>query len=330
LIPTYKRPVLLRAALESVRNQSRPDLIAAVIVSENSTDPGSEDVCRDFSDLPIRFVRQTVALEPYCHFSRIVELAETEHVALLGDDDMWGRYHIEEAARQLSAHQNAVAYIGGTAFVSDSSRAISSQGQLVAQSRIPPYSDRFADCWVWSAQEILLASLLCTPLNMWAIVGRRDNLLKAMEVFTEPNQGIDADRIMIWELSRLGEIVIGREMSLFYRVHSDNACARMLAESPMHHRQASHAYTRRMLREASDMGIDARTLWLDMTSRMTPQQWNDVRTFSGNLEGSRDALVAAWGDDAGHPRNPDLRAMVRDILPPFLHRALARIMRKTT
>ena len=330
LIPTYKRPVLLRAALESVRNQSRPDLIAAVIVSENSTDPRSEDICRDFSDLPIRFVRQTIDLEPYCHFSRIVELAETEHVALLGDDDMWGRYHIEEAARQLSAHQNAVAYIGGTAFVSDSSRAISSQGQLVAQSRIPPYSDRFADCWVWSAQEMLLASLLCTPLNMWALVGRRDHLLKAMEVFTEPNQGIDADRIMIWELSRLGEIVIGREMSLFYRVHGDNACARMLAESPMHHRQTSHAYTKRMLQEASDMGIDARALWLDMTSRMTPQQWNEVRTFSGNLEGSRDALVAAWGDDAGHPRDSDLKAMVRDILPPFLHRTLARIMRKAT
>jgi hypothetical protein len=330
LIPTYKRPVLLRAALESVRNQSRLDLIAAVIVSENSSDPGSEEICGDFSDLPIRFVRQTVALETYCHIARIVELAETEHVALLGDDDMWGRYHIEEAARQLSAHQNAVAYIGGAAIVSDSSRAICSQYQLVAQSRIPPYSDRFTDCWVWSAQEMLLASLLCTPLNMWAIVGRRDKLLKAMEVFTEPNQGIDADRIMIWELSRLGEIVIGREMSLFYRVHGDNACARLLAESPSHHRQASHAYTKRMLQEASDMGIDARALWLDMISRMTPQQWNDVRNFQGNVEGSRDALVAAWGDDAGHPRNPDLKAIVRDIPPPFLHRALARIMRKTT
>ena len=332
-IPTYKRPVLLRAALESVRNQSRPDLIAAVIVSENSSDPGSEEICRDFGDLPIRFVRHTLGLDAYWHFPRIVELAETEHVALLGDDDLWGRYHIEEAARQLSAHPNAVAYIGGSAIVNDSSRAIVGPYAIVCQSRIPPHSDRFADHWLWSAQDVLLASLLVTPLNMWAIVGRRGDLLKAMQVYTEPNQGIDADRVMIWELSRLGQIVIGREIDLFYRMHNSNACAQMTSEAPLHHYQKARENTERILSEASAMGINTRALWLEMIAQMTPHQWSGVRDFPWTPPAARDALMAAWGDDARLTAPPlplaaRLKAIARDILPPCLYRTLSGLRKQ--
>jgi len=334
-IPTYKRPALLRAALESVRNQSRPDLIDSVILSENSSDPESEEMCRSFPELPIRFVRQNPAVDAGTHFCRIVELAETEHVALLGDDDMWGRYHIEEAARQLSVQQNAVAYIGSVAVVRNSSRELCSLHNLIAKSRIPPLSDRYADSWVWAPQDMLLASLLCTPFNMWAIVGRRSELLQAMQVFTEPDQGIDSDRFMIWRLSQLGSVVIGREIGLFYRIHGDNACARLIAEAPQHHRQATRAYTNRMLQEASAMGIDSRALWLNMMSRMTPNQLNEIRDYRWNLEGAPDALIEAWGDDAGFPRKPNpkirrIKAFVRDILPPCIHRTLARIAGRTT
>ena len=331
-IPTYKRPGFLRSALESVLNQSRLDLIAEVVVSENSDDPRSEVVCREFPQLPLKFIRQSPPVDVGHHFALLPTLANTPLVALLGDDDMWGRYHIEDALFHLKAHPDAVAYIGATVVVGDSSRAVTCSYQLIAQSRIPPLSDHFADHWLWSAQDMLLASLLMTPLNMWAIVSHRNPLQLAFQVFADEKPGIDADRFMIWRLATLGKLVIGREIGLFYRIHDGSGCARLAAEAPLYHAECSRLYTRRMLDEAAELGLDARQLWKGMIDSMTRQQWEKVRSFPWISPGSIAVIREAFGDDAQLDSRPTdashwLKSMCREVLPPVLFRSLARLRR---
>jgi hypothetical protein len=330
LIPTHKRPDLLRCALESVRNQSRIDLIAEIIVSENSDDPRSELVCRDFLNLPIRFLRQSPPIDFWQHIFLLPTLAETPIAAPLGDDDMWGRYHIEDALLHLKAHPDAVAYIGAAVVVGDSSRAVTYPYQLIAQSRIPPLSDHFADHWLWSTKDVLLASLLLTPLNMWATVGYREPLQRAFQIFAEDKPGLDSDRFMIWRLATLGKIAIGREIGLFYRIHGGSACARLAADAPLYHAECSRLYTRRMLDEAADLGLDARQLWKGMIDSMTRQQWEQVRSFPWISPGTIAAIRDAFGDDSHLDPPPSgvlhrLKPICREILPPIFLRFLARL-----
>jgi hypothetical protein len=328
LIPTYKRPGLLRCALESVRNQSRLDLVSEIVVSENSDDPQSEVVCQDFPDLPIRFVRQTPALDVGSHFALLPTLAETPLVALLGDDDMWGRYHLEESARLLAIEPEAVAYVGMAVIVSSSARQVKWPFLSILQSEVSPWSDRFLSHWTWSAKDVLLASLFWTPLNMWATVGRRNTLIEAMKVFQDPNQGTDSDRFMIWRVAKLGKIVVAREIGLFFRVHSDSGCARQVAEAPDFHRRSWRRNLERMLDEAAEIGIDAKAEW-DKTFGDTELP-GILYDQSGMVKECRDTLLRRWGP-IRHLRGPDktplsyLKMIARESLPPFLRRGLVKI-----
>lgn len=78
LIPTYQRARLLYIALASVRSQTDRDLIAEVVVSENSADRGSLDVAAEFEDLPIRHVFQHPPVDPGTHFAKLLDLTQTD------------------------------------------------------------------------------------------------------------------------------------------------------------------------------------------------------------------------------------------------------------
>jgi len=329
LIPTYKRPGFLRSALESVLNQSRLDLIAEVVVSENSDDPRSEVVCREFPQLPLKFIRQSPPVGVGYHFALLPALAKTPLVALLGDDDMWGRYHLEEAARLLASEPAAVACINMSVVVPNSGRGIVGQHVTLPHCTVAPWADRFADRWIWSAKDVLLASLLWTPFNMWAVVGRRHIMADAMKVFTDPDQGTDSDRFMLWRIAKAGPVVIGREVGLYYRVHSNNACAQLESEAPDFHRRSWRRNVELMLDEAAEMGIDAKAEWhktfgdADLPAMYANQNPITVE--------SRNTLLRRWGPVL-QLCGPDethlgfLRAMAREVLPPFVQRGVRGLL----
>jgi hypothetical protein len=329
LIPTYKRPDFLRSALESVLNQSRLDLIAEIIVSENSDDTRSELVCRDFLDLPIRFLRQSPPIDVGHHFALLPTLANTPLVALLGDDDMWGRYHLEEAARLLANEPAAVACINMAVVVPNSGRGIGGSHSHLLQSNVAPWADRFADHWTWSAKDVLLASLFWTPLNMWSFVGRRTVMIEAMKVFTDPYQGTDSDRFMLWRIAKAGPVVIGREVGLYYRMHPGSACVQLESEAPDFHRRSWRKNLERMLDEAAEMGIDAKVEWqktfgdADLPAIFMSQ-------YPMTIE-CRNTLLQRWGPVrqlCGADSKPSgfLKTIAREVLPPFVQRGARSLL----
>lgn len=331
VIPTYKRPAMLRAALESVRNQSRPDCIRDVIVSENSDDPGSRRACEEFPELPIRLSYHPAEIppRPYAHFAVAVAKASGDWVALLADDDIWGRYHIEEACRALTERREAVAFFGNAAVIVDDTCDVRGAFSIRPHIAMAGSSQGCREFSVWETRDMLFETLLHVPLPMWSVVTRKATALAAMEHFHEPVVGMDADRYFIWRVGSQGPVVVGREITYLNRMHDSNDVLRFIREQPSENLAMAAEYTRRMLSDARRLGIDPLEAWRDIADRLPPSA---LAAFLNHdpwiLKGAFDELTRQWGPgwDRGLRHrtrgNEGWRGVLREMCPPFFWRAL--------
>jgi hypothetical protein len=101
-IPTYNRSGLLKGAIESVLAQTFTDF--RLIVSDNASDDDTPDVVQSFDDERIRYVRAEVNGGPPANFSRLLELADTEFLLILPDDDVLYPDHLRAAVDVLDRH----------------------------------------------------------------------------------------------------------------------------------------------------------------------------------------------------------------------------------
>ena len=85
-IPTYNRSGMLRGAIESVLSQTFTNL--RLVVSDNASEDDTPDVVRSFDDERIEYVRAAHNIGPAGNFRRLLELADTEYLVLLPDDDL--------------------------------------------------------------------------------------------------------------------------------------------------------------------------------------------------------------------------------------------------
>jgi hypothetical protein len=69
--------------------------------------------------------------------SKAVANASGEWVGLLADDDMWGRYHLEEALAALHDHTDAVAFFGVGVIVNDDSREVRHAYSMLPHAALP-------------------------------------------------------------------------------------------------------------------------------------------------------------------------------------------------
>jgi hypothetical protein len=321
IVPTYNRPQFLRSSLRSVARQTARRLITEVIVSENGDCDESELVCREFPQLPIRYVKRAPQLTAAQHFCVLVGEATEDWVAPIGDDDMWSVYHLAEAERLLTEHSSSVAYFGQCVFVNDESRQVrSGYCELLTAEATPSNYERSV---VWGLSEMFVETLARASLNMWGMVGRRDALNQAFKAFLECKSPYDADRIMQWRLAQQGTVVIGREVTLFYRLHEKSGCASILKENFDLHMNASRENTETILREARDLGLDTRTIWMSACKSLAE---------NGRTIRERDCVRGAWAvldqlgwlpsDIVDSRRNlqqdSKLRAILRSLVPPFL------------
>jgi glycosyltransferase involved in cell wall biosynthesis len=326
VIPTHRRNALLRSALESVRNQSRRNLIAEVIVSENSDDNGSLTVAAEFSDLPLRHVFQAPPTDAGTHFARLLDRATTDWVALLGDDDMWGRYHLEEAARALEMLPTAVAYAAQYVNTRNEARLAAWGPCYLLAENMQQRNSTFESFWLLDHVQMTVESLLLTPLNMWAVVARRDALVKAFAAFSEPGSGYDSDRYMFWLLGMQGPLVVGREIGLFYRQHETNACARMIAENRDYHMKMAYEYTRRMIRETEAAGIDLKSSWLAALSATPANRRREYLSWA--IPGAKRAVIDEWktvAENVFRDADRPYKRIVSDLTPPALWRLASRV-----
>lgn len=332
VIPTHKRADLLRSTLSSVAAQSRTDFIREVIVSENSSDEASKLVCQEFTSLPIRHVNRQPPLGVLRHFETVVAEAHAPWVAWVADDDMWSRYHLAEAGRLLGQHPETVAYVGACVLVDNESRQIWGGYGLTVDSMIQLSQQAYSDHRIWTLKQVLVETLLRTPVNLWGVVCRKQALLKAAAGWRESGQAWDNDRIFWCRLAREGSLVVGREVSLFYRIHAVSEAAKYVGKTAAWD-AASAQTTRDVIAQADASGIDLRAEWTRAWEALSPDQRE--RFLQGALPGAVAGLKKIWGKDAiatgahaaglGHAKR-----VFRAVCPPVAWQALSNLRRGLT
>lgn len=85
-IPTYNRPDLLREAIESVLSQTFSEF--RLVISDNASDAGTRGVVESFTDPRVEYNRSNQNVGMVGNFNRIIELADTEFLMILPDDDL--------------------------------------------------------------------------------------------------------------------------------------------------------------------------------------------------------------------------------------------------
>jgi glycosyltransferase involved in cell wall biosynthesis len=269
IIPTRRRPDALRRALSSVFNQVARELIEEVIISENSTDRRSLEVVQQFTGLPVRHVFQDPQVSFEGHFATLAARARSEWVAGLADDDLWGRHHLSEAARGLQTYPDAIAFIGRNIGFSDRRGDMHVLGLAFPGIRDLSATESGEDFALLGPCDMAAACLLATPLNLWAVVVRRSNLLEAVRAFSDPKPGVDADRYFMWRLGAQGKVVVGREITLFSQYHAESTAVQYLKENREFHQRMAWQYSRRILAESSAAGLDVRTRWVEWVEGLT-------------------------------------------------------------
>jgi len=317
---------MLRSALRSIQNQSRPNLIAEIIVSENSASGEpvceSEAVCRECGDIPVTYHRQSTQLRIVDHFRWIVQQAKSEWVAWLADDDMWGRYHLEEAARFLQQNPTAVAFIGEGVLMINDSRSITAGFRETIHSFLEENSTVFKDSTIWGAEEMMVECMTQTPLNMWAMVARKPVLVDAVESLVPSNVGYESDRIFLWRVATQGKIVVGKEVTTFFRTHDDNAFLRMWKQNRAEQERMTRFYIQQIIQEAGERGISPRETWLKVWHRLDDSAKRRILKKAGKE--SLDEIRKQFGSEAlavteepGQPK-PGRASLLKPFVPPVL------------
>jgi|ERR1017187_7699351 glycosyltransferase involved in cell wall biosynthesis len=251
LIPTCRRPHFLEAALASVARQTALNRIGEVLVIENGEDRRSEDVCRKFRGLPIKYVfRNPVVPVPKLLVATMRE-AGLPFVAMLHDDDWWFDFHLKRSLEKLAARPDLSATYSGH-FLAESENLwfqglhgnfaawFGNDQSLDVETRLLNY------------RQMLITSLLQSGFHVSSVVYRRALVEKAYTILDDGND-FDVDRTLAIELARLGDVLFFDTPSLVVRIHASQDS--LLAIKQKRHLRFQVS-TRQWIQRAQAEGID--------------------------------------------------------------------------
>jgi len=330
LIPTTARPHLLRTALASVARQTARNRIGEVVVSENAGDPRSAEVCAEFPQLPITYVRRDPPLPALGHatvlFSR--ETPST-YTAVLHDDDWWQPDHLAQALAALDANPGASVYFSSIYHVTGESSPLScDSGFKFWFGADYPVLD---DLWVLPAPAAALACLLGTPGYYSALVARTAALRASVHVFDLGNP-YDNDRLLLIALFRLGTVLFRPYPAVFIRAHPGQDQRTYEQDTVNRHMSFTTSWLFDQSKEAGfDLGalIEARIERCPAAHRET-LFWHLSWEWCHRVLAERGIMPPALANYlAAHRPRSRLRKIAGEILPPALLSAASKIIHRS-
>jgi glycosyltransferase involved in cell wall biosynthesis len=124
MIPTYRRPNLLRRAIRSVLNQTYPHL--QVCVYDNSSGDETASVVAEFmrTDGRVKYHCHPTNIGAFNNFTYGIERVGTPCFSLLSDDDLLLPDFYREAIEGLHQHPEAIFFAGETLRVDEKGRIL--------------------------------------------------------------------------------------------------------------------------------------------------------------------------------------------------------------
>src|SRR5436190_5881762 len=215
ILPTANRPNYLRTALQSVRRQSAGTQITEILVSENAGNRLSEQVCKEFRELPIRYAYREPPIRE--HFLVLLREARNDFVAVLFDDDWWASNHIENGIKWYAQDSSVSCYFAAY-FMVESERSLL-QCHPTLEFWFGAGFPSFEREWKLTLNDVVSACLVDVPCTYSSMVARRDNLEKAYVATLAVGNNYDTDRVITLELSKRGPVIVNPIPEVFVRFH---------------------------------------------------------------------------------------------------------------
>lgn len=225
LLPTCKRPDMLRTALKSIAAQTALSQISEIIVVENGADRQSESVCNESPMLPINYVFNDISISPGRHLAKEwLRHVKEDRFAILFDDDWWTEDHIKRGIDSFSMAQDVVASYGACAWIEGEEKYLK---ELFGQFNMWFASDEkpVRDRWQFKLQQMLVANLISTACHFSSIIVNREAWAECIEELDD--NPFDTDRIIATMLSTKGSVILDRIPSVLIRRHGEQEGARM-------------------------------------------------------------------------------------------------------
>jgi hypothetical protein len=222
-------------------------------------------VANAFADqLPIRYIQQSGDLTAQQHGIWLAHQVETKYVAIIADDDMWSRYHLEEAMRSFEEHPSICSYFGQAIVVEN--KTCHPFGRFSGSFlQVPSHiHSELVDFRILDRRETAINCLANTPLNIWAVVALADAHRYAINTSAgDPmfGQYPSNDRLYIWRLSLQGDIAVGRNVSLFYRRHPESDIQTHTRDQPQELFTSDLMVSKEIARQAGELGVNAYQEW---------------------------------------------------------------------
>lgn len=189
VVPTYRRPDLLREALISILNQDEVDFRWQIVVSDNDTDgnSGAEQVVRELNDPKIIYYRHDESLSGYGNWNRSIQLARSPWVAMLHDDDMLMHDHLVTMADYIKRYEKKSSK--PLAYISSQYIEISNRKDVDINADNPNY--RFYDGMSTTEKSRIYKYDILQPYT------KRDSIITGASVYMPSNGTIMNRDIMI-------------------------------------------------------------------------------------------------------------------------------------
>ena len=124
-IPTYKRPELLKLALDSAINQTNySDFEVVIVDNDPERDCETERLLKTYSDKRLRYYKNAENIGMFGNWNRCIELSWGEYLTILNDDDLLSNDYLSTVTRLVEQKNNVNALIVGF-------QAIDSDGKMI-------------------------------------------------------------------------------------------------------------------------------------------------------------------------------------------------------
>ncbi len=245
-IPTYKRPVKFRRALESVLGQTEsPDTI---IVGDDGSDEETRCVVESFRDPRIVYVPRQPKRRMTDNWDFVMRWPRGGLVALLEDDNFWLPHHLANAGRLFAKFPSAGLYHAGH------QEAWEENGRMeIYRTCLPRWQSRLREegGGIVQAEEVVLDALVCGSINSSTVVVRRE-ALDSMPSF-DHRYLMGMDTLMWTRMALAYPCICGPELDTIYTYHGENVSTAEI--STRRAGRQARAVRRMVLSEALAAGV---------------------------------------------------------------------------
>lgn len=212
MMPFYGRPDHFMVAVQSVLAQTSPDW-RLTIIDDVYPDRAPGEWAAAISDPRVQYLRNEVNLRPSRNYNKAAELAQSEHMVLMGCDDVMLPGYIDRVTRLLKEHREADVVQPGVIVIDGVGRPTTPLADL-AKKLYRPRGHRPS----LIRSETLATSLLRGNWTYFPSLVWRTSLLRRLRFRTDLDVVQDLDMLLrITEGG--GQLLLDDEVVFAYRRH---------------------------------------------------------------------------------------------------------------